>query len=523
MLKRLSIALLFLMITIVLITPSNATTTRDQGMGLYDYPWFIDGLHTYIYENPAFLGKFKDEAFFERMGIQNGQSMGGIFYSPVSNFNIGVHLGYPVNNTVWNSTNREGLFHQDTYEVKGHNKSLTDDPATYITGNYQARFIPVADVNSKIIDIASPNGNPDAGSDTATEYRKSLAQRNVSALFSYTANKWAIGLNFGYATSWSDKRNSIDSSNNQDEYIFRNTEYAFGLGALYIINSKLNLDAAAKGNMYVLDNKYDATDGNMVNSIKYKSKGAMDFGGNVRLNAVITSRQTMHFNASYGYLNRSTEGSMTYTDVPATNDTDSTDTFSRTGQTINFGISDEMKISDELTAFIGFNVAYKTFKNAYSGNDKLASANNVDTYSNNITSIQLPLIVGMEGKLSTNWTARFGITSIIYQPLNTSGENITDMGVHSVKPTYNENSSSVTTLNIGFSYRLGNFSFDWLGNVNLFVTGPYLVSNKPWNSEDNSVLSMAFAVTYYFNFAGSDQKTDQDGMAPENLVVPKKK
>jgi hypothetical protein len=345
----------------------------------------------------------------------------------------------------------------------------------------------------------------------------------VSALFSYTANRWAVGFSFGYATSWSDKRNSIDSSNDQDEYIFRNTEYAAGLGALYIINPKLNVDAAAKGNMYVLDNKYDATNGNMINSIKYKSKGAMDLSGNVRLNAVITNRQTMHFNVSYSYLNRSTEGSMKYSNLPATNDTDSTDTFSRNGQVINLGISDEMKISDELTTFIGFNIAYKTFKNAYSGDDKLASANNADTYSNTITSIQVPLIVGLEGKLSTNWTGRFGITSVIYQPLNESGANITNMGANSVKPTYNENSSSTTTLNIGFSYRLGNFSFDWLGNINLFVTGPYLVSNKPWNSDDNSVLSMAFAVTYYFDFSNLNQKTDQDAMAPENLVVPKKR
>jgi hypothetical protein len=483
--------------------PAFATSTRDKGMGLYENPWMMDGLQSYIYDNPSYMDRYKNMAFFERIGVVSGQSMGGIFYSPQSGMTIGVHFGSPLDSTVWNSTDKEGLFNKDTYAAKAKNRPVfTGPPANTYTGYYQAQMLSDTPPSGRYIDISDPDGN--AVSTSTESYRKSMDQRNISVMFSYNTAVWSAGAIFGYSTSWVDKKNSFDSIGGREEYIFRNSEYDIVIGGVYVISRKMDVDASLKGNFYVMGNTYDATTPTMNTEMVYRTKGAMDVGGSARLNMEITAQQKIHVRVAYTYMDRSTYGRFGYLDDNPIdgNFTLAKDTFTRSGQLVNLGVSDEFKFSKDLTAFIGMNIAYKTFSNDYSGENHDPSASDNDKYTCKFMSIQVPIIAGLETKMTENWTVRFAIASLISQPIQQSGSNITDSvtGTPKTSPSSrNENSGAQTTLNVGLSYRLGNFSFDWLGNIDLFVIGPYLVSGKAWKNDDNTAMSMAFAATYHFD------------------------
>jgi hypothetical protein len=114
----------------------------------------------------------------------------------------------------------------------------------------------------------------------------------------------------------------------------------------------------------------------------------------------------------------------------------------------------------------------------------------------------VPLIVGLEAKLSENWKGRFGVKQTIYQPLTNEGESTSNSGTEKTPASVSETSSAQTVFNIGLSYKLGYFTFDWLANIELFTVGPYFVSGMAWTSQTQNPLAMAFAVTYRF---GADE------------------
>lgn len=99
-----------------------ATGTRDMGLGLFEYPWMIEGLQTYIYYNPAYIGKFGDRIYAERIDIINGYNKGGVIYSVKGNLFLGVDLGAPVDTNVWNTQSVNSLFHLDVYSAKCDSK-----------------------------------------------------------------------------------------------------------------------------------------------------------------------------------------------------------------------------------------------------------------------------------------------------------------------------------------------------------------------------------------------------------------
>ena len=147
----------------------------------------------------------------------------------------------------------------------------------------------------------------------------------------------------------------------------------------------------------------------------------------------------------------------------------------------------------------------------------------VKVFLNNLNSITIPVIIGMEAYHNENWTSRYGIVQKIYQPITNTGKNITGQGSNENPTDYNGNSSSTTDLFAGITYRRDNFSFDWLLNMNLFVAGPYLVSGK--TATGNSIplaFSTAIAATYSYDslISGKSNLTETEAKKFDNNVKP---
>ncbi len=482
---------------------ASASSTRDMGMGLFEYPWFIDGLQTYIYENPSVLGEYKDIAFAERTGLRDGENMGGIIYNPVGKFTFALLFGFPVDNRVWNSDDTGSLFHIDTYEAKSRAVAVTSQGQ--ILAPYQSEML-----DGTIIDLSDPadasapiTAGASAGT-TSPDLREQLNQRNFNAIFAYDFGSFLFGLNLGYATSWNTNTDSDSGLKANEEYNLINSEYSVVAGASFKLSDFVSIDAAGSMVMYSLENNYTKSEPGIETNMSYKSSGAMDYGGSARVNYKMTAEHLMHFNIKYLMLNRSTEGSLMIT-----NSVNAKDTFDRTGQVIEAGVSDEFILPNNIKAFLGFNVKYESFTSDYSGDDAITPANNVDKYSSKYTTITLPLIVGMEAKLAENWLARFGLVQTIYRPVTNEGTNTVDQGSSKQPTSQSDVSSSETDLSVGLSYNIRNFTIDWLANVELFTTGPYFMSGKGTTSQPNS-MAMAFAVTYHFQSSSTEIATEPE-------------
>lgn len=486
-----------------------ATSTRDMGMGLFEYSWFIDGLQTYMYENPAYLSSFKERAYAERIGVISGYNMGGIIINPAGKVFIGFNFGIPVDNNVWNTTAVDGLFHTDTYSI--HAKSnYTHSTSGQSFGGYQVELL-----NQKILDLKDPvdASYPVGTESVSSDFREELTQRNFSAMVSYDFGNFTLGMDLGYAASWVNNKQGDSATNRKEEYNLINTEYSARIGGIVKINAQVDVDFGGSFVMYVLDNNYTRNAPGVEINTEYKSKGAMDFGGFARVNYQMTTKHKSHFYAAYKLLNRSTEGSMKVTDPVEANKVDANDTFERKGQLITVGISDEYAFSPDVKAFLGFATVMETFTNNYYGENAFLLASNLDKYKFEYSSIKVPLIVGLEAKLSENWKGRFGVKQVVYQPITNEGENITNQGANKTPASVNETSSAETEFNIGLSYRLGSFTFDWLANIDMYTVGPYLFSGKAWDSKNPNPLAMAFAVTY--RFSGDEPKESSTVLAPK--------
>lgn len=490
--------------------PVFATSTRDMGMGLFEYPWFIDGLQTYMYENPAYVPTFKERAYAERIGVVDGYNMGGIIINPAGKVFISFNFGIPVDTNVWNSTAVDSLFHVDTYSIHAKsNYTHSKAPAQNLLG-YQVELL-----SEEILDLKDPiDASYPVGTNTeSSDLREELTQRNFSAMFAYDFGRFLLGADFGYATSWVNNKESNSSTNAKEEYSLINTEYSVRIGAIVKINPQVDIDFGGNFVMYMLDNNYAKYAPGLEIKTDYKSKGAMDFGGFARVNYQMTTKHKSHFYVAYKILNRSTDGSMTVADTAdPTKNVDATDTFERTGQLISGGISDEYMFSPDVKAFFGFATIVEMFKNNYYGIDAIVPANNVNKYKYDYTSVKVPLLVGLEAKLSENWKGRFGVRQTIYQPIKSEGESITGQGTVTTPASVNETSSAKTDFSMGLSYRLGAFTFDWLANIELFTVGPYFVSGMAWTSTQRNPLAMAFAITYKF---GEEMKESSTILAPK--------
>ena len=131
---------------------------------------------------------------------------------------------------------------------------------------------------------------------------------------------------------------------------------------------------------------------------------------------------------------------------------------------------------------------------------------------NSVSHLTSPLVFGLQGQLTENWTGRFGLSHNIYDETLVTEEDQTPATDTKTENTISIDADSVIT--IGLSYKLGSFSFDWLGNTELFKDGPYLISGTGNN------FSTSFAVTYVFD--GPGEKNDES-LSENDKLLPKNK
>ncbi len=453
---------------------ASASTTRDSGMGLSGHAWMIDGLQSYIYENPSYLPQFKNSVFFERTEDDGYLNSGGFIWSPVNGLTVALFSGTRVESGIWNSA--------------------SDGTGLFYTGNYD----PVTTYETTALDGSAVDfDNADSME------REGLDQQNFRLITAYDFGAAAVGLNFAYSSSWNGNDTVTDSN---DSYLFSNAQYDVGLGGLYRISPVMDATLSVGSSFYVLDNSYELNSAAGNQKTSYKSDGAMDINVLAGYNLKIDSIQKLHVRAGYSYLNRSAAGSNLNTIIQE----NSSDTYARKGQRIRLGVSDELSPSDKVTIFAGIDSTITMFKNDYTPNDAITPDNNVNFYKSDLTSIELPVYIGMEVRPTDNFEARFGLSHVIYG--NTSGDISGAVGGASYKYTVNSNSQSVTELSLGLSAIMYNIRLDWLVNVDLFTRGPDFMSghsvNTNQNTDNDTPLAMSLAVSYSFDelLTGKSQK-----------------
>jgi hypothetical protein len=458
-----------------------------MGLGLYENPWMIDGLQSYIYKNPAYLSKFTDQIFF----VRTDQNSGGLIYSPMPELNLGIFSGVSLDNNVWNSNGAESFYHVGDYAVKAN--------------GYQ----PVAGNNPSgaTVSLLDPDGNSST-SPTASDYREALNQQDASIIASYIWNKMAFGLGIGYGAAWSsDSYDQTDpvatSQKDKESYEFSSTQIDAIIAWLFAFNDKMCVDADVRYTQYLLGNKYDASLPGIKTNLTYESDGAMDIALAAGFNWDYSIMHKLHTRIGYAMLNHSAKGTgKSSGNVDPDDDFDVAEKYDRKGMEINIGISDEMRFTTDTTAFAGFNFTMRSFNYSYSGTDKNHATTDDEDFSGTASSMVVPLILGIETKMSENWTGRFSVTHNLWDPEYSSADHTSADVTPATESsaTADKDSTGDSQLNIGLSYKLGNFRFDWLANIDIFVEGPYIISGKSTTlpGTASTPMSMAFAATYLF-------------------------
>ncbi len=467
--------------------PAGATKARDMGLGLYEHPWMMDGLQTRIYKNPAYLSMFNSRVFF----VRTDDNLGGLFFSPVKNLNLGVFTGVALDDDTWNTTGPTGF-----YNTGG---------GKYVIKANQYKPFTSANPSTATVDLLEPDGNSDTSS-TAPDYREKLDKQDVSLTGSYTLGKMAFGLNVGYGSSWSDDSYELKQPILlKDEYSFWSTQLDAILGWLFAFSEDMVVDIAAGYSLYQLENKYIASIPGIETELKYETDGAMDITGIIGFHWELSKMYKLHINAGYGMLNHSTKGAGKHTNSgDVTENIDAVEKYDRKGQTFSFGASTEISILDIAKGYVGFDGKMTMFSYDYSGADKENSSTDAEIYKSKTRIIEAPLVMGIEGNLSENWTGRFSLSHNLFDPTYKTEDRTYIIASVENEVSYADDSDSAsdTELNIGLSYRLGNFVFDWLMNVDIFKEGPYIISGKfdPSNpGEASTPISMAFAATFLFD------------------------
>lgn len=486
------ISVLLIAFLILGATSLSATVTRDAGMGLSEVPWMLDGLQGNVYLNPAYAADFKNRVFFDRTGFANGLNSGGMFWNPVAGLTIGLVSGIAVSNALWNTSSAQGLYYQGNY-------------SSNVGGYSTANNFDVATIDGDEFSLIDPDPSDE-------DYKKvDLEQQAFRIFTAYDFGKISAGLSFGFASGWNEDSYDYDSTTDvddkKDSYTLSEVQYDVVLGGAFKLTDSMDLSADVTFKYYDLENIYDIQSGTTLNktyNLNYKGSGAMDILAGVGYNIKVGSIQKIHTRVQYGFLNRSTEASITAT-LPASK-TISED-YQRLGHEVRLGVSDEMSISKNLTLFVGINAVYSlfTYKAVAISGDGDGDIDN-DRYNADASTVQIPFYVGLELKPHKNFEFRIGLSHVIYN-LTMIDSSFIDASASAddVTKEWSEtiNNSNTTEMAMGLTWKFYNVRLDWVLNVDIFTRGPDFISGYASSKgviEDGSTpLATSFAVSYDFN------------------------
>jgi len=446
----------------------EATPTKTGGFGLYNpatnfnESWMIDGQLPYIDINPASMGALNPQLYGDTDGA--AQNEGGIMFKPVSNIFVGVFIGKQVYNANYatNIINKMGT---------DFNKSV---PGSWVT-------------IGKWVD----ENDPITGFPTLIP---ALNTRNISTILQMAMGNINLGLGLNYArTHYFNETVTTNPASTKTAYLIH-TNMGIVLGADMKMGD-MNIDASLGYKDSGLNNSFKSTASK--EDITLTDKGLKDITADARVSMKLGGTNLLHTalgfaltggSAEFTYAN--TTAGAPFSAAQATTDV--------SGMNIKLGVSDEMKISENIMSFVG--IVYN--RESITTGDTIGSTTSaagvtkfpptgttqtIDGISNIVT-----LILGMEANLSESWMGRFGISSNIWNidpkviDTNTVASNTTT----TTTSTFND---AGTNINFGLSYKLSNFSLDWNINKALLVNGPNFIGGTVPG------MAASFGVNYAFD------------------------
>ncbi|MCB1146421.1 MAG: hypothetical protein KDK38_06430 [Leptospiraceae bacterium] len=466
-----------------------ATTAYYDAMGLKDRYWMSKSALPYMFVNPAFAVDQAGRAYFEF----DAQNLYGGILSAGRNGTLGIFSGRPVQAEVFNSASApRGMF----------SVGSTD-------------YFPLTNVaNGSNLDIAATSplssgaqfGNLDARVNLLSDPGvNALKTSNVSLLAATRLGNGALGVLLEYG--WANDIYSFRGQTSEDLQLDkRQAKVNVGFsgnsgGTMEIFDFQTSLA------LFSLDNRYLGTASSGESALgEYKSDGSFEFDTGIRIAFRVSPRSVIFVRTSFRLSDFSTvlASKISGGDFDSTINipTNTRDTFSRTGQTYSFGIADEIQ-AGQVTRFIfGIEGVYETYLHSYDGRDFRLNTYQISPYEAEYNIVRLPMILGMEAAFTKSFSLRLGIVQQTVA-LPDNGYFITRNFRTRINPGFSASNPSVSTsetqlagadteINVGFSYQLSSFRFDWLSNLELFRSGPNFISGR------TRELSIALAVTSQF-------------------------
>lgn len=476
---------------------------RSAGLGLTDeFVWMVDGQLPMIYVNPARIASYRDSFYFEyRNNAGIGEGTGGILLASGSRFTFGFTAGLPVNRTVFNANNHpRGMFYDGE-------ATLTD---RRLIDNNVYNALNTAIVNSNGLALAE-------STEISGTTRNELKNRSVNVYAGYELNKFSFAAELSYAYS-KDIQGREKNSLSEELSLFK-SQTAGALGVLWTPSVRFirQVDFTVRQTFYYLNNVYDENDlssKNVVGSLTSSGSGDTELFSHASF--PILSGHLFHTRFSVAFLNSSTQANArSQVSNGASLPFDYSENYDRKGTRVIAGISDEMRITKRIFWYCGFQMEYESLTNEFDGKNNLTGALRTNPVRQNLTRLYIPILAGLEGKISDSFLFRLGLTHSL-KNLRSSGADFESYDSTTTEETRAANGTVTNTTIIsrsgsantssaasfGISYVSGRFSLDWLANINFLREGPNFVSGKI------NDLSLAVGLAYRFDTSSSEEDAE---------------
>jgi len=460
--KELNLGMLMALTLVYSSSRLLATEARSAGMGIStanENTWATEGQLPYIYSNPAAIGNFGPMIYGE-YGAIGGLGKGGIILQPTSALNVGIFVGH-------------------TADTAGITKIHT-------------AFTSFAPTNLGVPSVFSLIG-----------INAGLTNQNASLIGEYNLGKFILGAGFSYARA-AKTATSKDTNTKQDITVnVSDIVLKPVIGFIFDAN-KLKFDGSIAYRINGVDdsNTFKDAINNIDQKETYKNNGLGDIVSDFQ--AIFEAgHNTLHATVGFDYLDRNSKYDFSFTSAAGTF-TNEVNYF-ESGYKIKAGISDELKISNDVLAFAGVGFSMENITTSTPSFKSVLNSGTPTTgymgafQKSTDTRILVPVFLGMEASLSEKWQGRFGVkanlfdikpaiayTSTVVTPGATSGTSITTKA-----ETWNDSAPRFAT---GITFKISNLAADWNVSVPLFTSGPFIVSGNAIPAG----MATDFAVSYKF-------------------------
>lgn len=466
-----------------------ATATYYDSMGLKDRYWMVQKSYPYIFTNPSYAAYNSGKMIIE---WNEASPFGGILLATDSGA-LGVFGGKPTSNLFLNSaTSPSGMYSMafgDYFPITKVSPGSNLDSAATATLTSSGQF---GNLSQRVNALLDPGINQ-------------LKNNNIGFMAATGLGKGALGvlIEYGWATEMNQFRGIVE-----EELALKKSQTRFNVGFSGSPDSKKSFfDIQASLTLYKINNYYRGTakSSEQVDG-SYESDGSFDFAMSLRFGYSISKTQFLILHSSV-LLNDTSSTLRSHVRggdfSGALNIAENVkDTFSRNGQVLSTGISDEISLGNATKIIMGVDFVYKNFLQSFDGRDYKNQTYQVSPYLAQYRTFQVPLILGMQTFFTQKFSIRMGIVHSLL-PVNFENTYIeknyrkrvdASFAAKDAGETYYEmpHGKGFSELSIGFSYQWSEIRFDWLSGLELVRAGPQFLSGA------QNQFSMGFSVTAFY-------------------------